>query len=126
MALLQPSDDSQVQWLTADRHFVGRNTLQLGMDQPAIVQRIQRLQRLESVKYTLEKVVTGERQSRFLPQSLAGLGVDCDGDAPRASSPLQAGILDHLGVNAGNPARGDALAREKSKPQDPALAGRTQ
>jgi hypothetical protein len=49
-----------------------RNTLQLGMDQPAIVQRIQRLQRLESVKYTLEKVVTGERQSRFLPQSLAG------------------------------------------------------
>jgi len=42
------------------------------MDQPAIVQRIQRLQRLESVKYTLEKVVTGERQSRFLPQSLAG------------------------------------------------------
>ncbi|HWC15854.1 MAG TPA: DUF4230 domain-containing protein [Terriglobales bacterium] len=42
------------------------------MDQPAIVERIQRLQRLESVKYTLEKVVTGERQSRFLPQSLAG------------------------------------------------------
>jgi len=36
------------------------------------VQRIQRLQRLESVKYTLEKVVTGEKQSRFLPQSLAG------------------------------------------------------
>ena len=42
------------------------------MDQPAIVQRIQQLQRLESVKYTLEKVVTGERESRFLPQSLAG------------------------------------------------------
>ena len=46
--------------------------LHLGMDQPAIVQRIQKLQRLESVKYTLEKIVTGERQSRFLPQSLAG------------------------------------------------------
>ena len=46
--------------------------LHIGMDQPAIVQRIQKLQRLESVKYTLEKVVTGERQSRFLPQSLAG------------------------------------------------------
>jgi len=42
------------------------------IDQSAIVERIQRLQRLESVKYTLEKVVTGERQSRFLPQSLAG------------------------------------------------------
>ena len=49
-----------------------RTSLRLGMDQPAIVQRIQRLQRLESVKYTLEKVVTGEKQSRFLPQSLAG------------------------------------------------------
>jgi hypothetical protein len=46
--------------------------LHADLDQPAIVERIQRLQRLESVKYTLEKVVTGERQSRFLPQSLAG------------------------------------------------------
>ena len=46
--------------------------LHVDIDQPAIVQRIQRLQRLESVKYTLEKVVTGEKQSRFLPQSLAG------------------------------------------------------
>lgn len=49
-----------------------QRTLHLGIDQPAIVQRIQRLQRLESVKYTLEKVVTGERESRFLPQSIAG------------------------------------------------------
>lgn len=46
--------------------------LHIGMDQSAIVQRIQKLQRLETVKYTVEKVVTGERQSRFLPQSLAG------------------------------------------------------
>jgi hypothetical protein len=49
-----------------------QRTLHLGIDQPAIVQRVQRLQRLESVKYTLEKVVTGERESRFLPQSIAG------------------------------------------------------
>src|SRR5579864_5396246 len=49
-----------------------QRALHLEIDQPAIVQRIQRLQRLESVKYTLEKVVTGERQSRFLPQSIAG------------------------------------------------------
>ena len=49
-----------------------QRALRLEIDQPAIVQRIQRLQRLESVKYTLEKVVTGERQSRFLPQSIAG------------------------------------------------------
>jgi hypothetical protein len=52
-------------------HWLQRS-LHLDIDQPAIVQRIQRMQRLESVKYTLEKVVTGEKQSRFLPQSLAG------------------------------------------------------
>jgi Protein of unknown function (DUF4230) len=46
--------------------------LRINDDQSAIVQRVQRLQRLESVKYTLEKVVSGERQSRFLPQSIAG------------------------------------------------------
>lgn len=49
-----------------------QGVLHLSVDQSAIVQRVQRLQRLESVKYTLEKVVTGERQSRFLPQSIAG------------------------------------------------------
>lgn len=49
-----------------------QGVLHLSVDQSAIVQRVQRLQRLESVKYTLEKVVTGERQSRYLPQSIAG------------------------------------------------------
>jgi hypothetical protein len=52
------------------RHAFGE--VHFGMDQPTVVQRIQKLQRLESVKYTLEKVVTGQRESRFLPQSLAG------------------------------------------------------
>lgn len=63
-ALTHPSSTGFARWL--------QQKLNLGIDQPAIVQRIQRLQRLESVKYTLEKVVTGERQSRFLPQSIAG------------------------------------------------------
>lgn len=62
--LSHPASSGFARWL--------QRTLNLEMDQPAIVQRIQRLQRLESVKYTLEKVVTGEKQSRFLPQSLAG------------------------------------------------------
>ena len=60
-----------VSYLAGRRRWLQR-VLHVDLDQPAIVQRIQRLQRLESVKYTLEKVVTGERQSRFLPQSLAG------------------------------------------------------
>ena len=61
---LIPYSGGFVRWL--------QRALRIEMDQPAVVQRIQRLQRLESVKYTLEKVVTGERQTRFLPQSLAG------------------------------------------------------
>ena len=52
-----------------------RNTfgeLRISMDQPTVVQRVQNLQRLESIKYTLERIVTGERQGRFLPQALTG------------------------------------------------------
>jgi hypothetical protein len=68
LLLLSHSDSSGVgRWM--------RNTFgsaRLGTDQPTVVQRIQKLQRLESVKFTLEQVVTGERQIRFLPQSLAG------------------------------------------------------
>jgi len=63
-ALSHPSSTGFARWL--------QRTLNFDIDQPTIVQRIQRLQRLESVKYTLEKVVTGEKQSRYLPQSLAG------------------------------------------------------
>ncbi len=37
-----------------------------------MVQRIQRLQRLETVVYSMEKIVTGEQANKFLPRMLAG------------------------------------------------------
>ena len=40
--------------------------------QAAIVERIQRLQRMETVVYNMDKIVTGERGSAFLPDFLAG------------------------------------------------------
>src|SRR5436189_5196226 len=38
-----------------------------GLSQPTVVDRIQRLQRLETVVYTMDKIVTGERETPFLP-----------------------------------------------------------
>ena len=43
-----------------------------GLSQPTVVNRIQRLQRLETVVYTMDKIVTGERENPFLPNFLAG------------------------------------------------------
>ena len=39
---------------------------------PTVVNKIQRLQRLETVSYSLDKVVEGDRQSSVLPDFLAG------------------------------------------------------
>ncbi|MGC1781123.1 MAG: DUF4230 domain-containing protein [Acidobacteriaceae bacterium] len=39
---------------------------------PAVVNKIQRLQRLETVTYSLDKIVEGERQSPVLPDFLVG------------------------------------------------------
>jgi Protein of unknown function (DUF4230) len=43
-----------------------------GLSQPTVVNRIQKLQRLETVIYTMDKIVTGERENPFLPNFLAG------------------------------------------------------
>src|ERR1700679_3304389 len=47
-------------------------TLAIDVSQPTVVDRIQRLQRLETVIYTMDKVVTGEKESSILPDFLAG------------------------------------------------------
>ena len=44
----------------------------LDLSRPAVVQNIQRLQRLETVVYTVEKIVTGTQDSAYLPRVLAG------------------------------------------------------
>jgi hypothetical protein len=49
----------------------GRST-SFDVSQPTVVNRIQELQRLETVVYTMDKVVTGERQNPVLPDFLAG------------------------------------------------------
>jgi hypothetical protein len=39
---------------------------------PTVIQQIQQLQRLETVVYSMEKIVTGAQDSKFLPQFLVG------------------------------------------------------
>ena len=38
--------------------------------QPAVVRQIQQLQRLETVRYTMDKIISGERNSAYLPKFL--------------------------------------------------------
>lgn len=49
----------------------GRN-LSIDMSLPTVVNQIQRLQRLETVNYSLDKIVEGEHPSPILPDFLAG------------------------------------------------------
>jgi hypothetical protein len=47
-------------------------TLTIDVSQPTVVDRIQRLQRLETVIYTMDKVVSGAKENSVLPDFLAG------------------------------------------------------
>jgi Protein of unknown function (DUF4230) len=47
-------------------------TLSIDVSQPTVVDRIQRLQRLETVVYTVDKVVSGAKENPIFPDFLAG------------------------------------------------------
>lgn len=44
----------------------------LNVDQPTVVRQIQKLQRLETVSYTMDKIISGEHDNAYLPKFLAG------------------------------------------------------
>lgn len=58
-------------WDTLAAIVTGRG-LAIDMSQPTVVNKIQRLQRLETVTYSLDKIVEGNRQSAVLPDFLVG------------------------------------------------------
>ena len=47
-------------------------TISIDVSQPTVVDRIQRLQRLETVVYTMDKLVTGAKENPIFPDFLAG------------------------------------------------------
>lgn len=49
-----------------------RGPSRIDVSRPTVVQHIQQLQRLETVVYSMEKIVTGNQDSKFLPRMLAG------------------------------------------------------
>jgi len=51
--------------------LLGRST-QVDVSQPTVVNKIQQLQRLETVVYTMDKVVSGAKENALLPDFLAG------------------------------------------------------
>ena len=55
-------------WMTM---FEGGRT-HFDIDQPTVVRQIQQLQRLETVSYTVDKIISGEHGNPYLPRFLAG------------------------------------------------------
>jgi hypothetical protein len=49
----------------------GGTTL-INVSQPTVVRQIQQLQRLETVNYTMDKIISGEHENPYLPKFLAG------------------------------------------------------
>ena len=52
--------------------FVTGRPLSIDVSSPTVVEKIRQLSRLETVVYSLDKIVEGGRQSPFLPDFLAG------------------------------------------------------
>ena len=44
----------------------------INVDQPTVVRQIQQLQRLETVSYTMDKIISGERENPYLPKFFVG------------------------------------------------------
>ncbi|MCU1284138.1 MAG: hypothetical protein JWO13_488 [Acidobacteriales bacterium] len=44
----------------------------INVDQPTVVRQIQQLQRLETVSYRMDKIISGEHDNPYLPKFLAG------------------------------------------------------
>ena len=45
---------------------------QINMGQPTVVRQIQQLQRLETVSYAMDKIISGDHSNAYLPKFLAG------------------------------------------------------
>jgi Protein of unknown function (DUF4230) len=58
-------------WNTIATSVTGRS-LSYDVSQPTVVSRIQRLERLETVTYSMDKIVEGDRTSSILPDFLVG------------------------------------------------------
>src|SRR5947209_2857198 len=70
--LALPSRNSALGLASRFWSVVTGRSIRFDVSQPTVVARIQKLQRLETVQYTMDKVITGTRESRIFPDFLAG------------------------------------------------------
>jgi hypothetical protein len=59
-------------WWNRVAGFMTGRSARIDVSTPAVVDRIRQLSRLETVVFSLDKIVEGERQSPFLPNFLGG------------------------------------------------------
>ncbi len=52
--------------------YGGPGVRKIDVSQPTILNRIQQLERLETVRFYMDKIVSGEHESAYLPEFLAG------------------------------------------------------
>src|SRR3984957_1485511 len=52
--------------------LLGSGRTLFNVNQPTVVHQIQQLQRLETVNYTMDKIISGEHANAYLPKFLAG------------------------------------------------------
>ena len=53
-------------------HALTARSTRIDLSRPAVVHRIQQLQRLETVVYSMDKIVVGQREGKILPDFLVG------------------------------------------------------
>jgi hypothetical protein len=53
-------------------HALTARSSRIDLSRPAVVRRIQQLQRLETVVYSMDKIVVGQREGKILPDFLVG------------------------------------------------------
>jgi hypothetical protein len=49
-----------------------RDSVQIDASQPSVIRQIRQLERLETVVYSMEKLIGGQHENRYLPKFLAG------------------------------------------------------
>jgi hypothetical protein len=52
--------------------FMRNGAMRINVDQPTVIRQIQQLQKLETVSYTMDKIIGGARDNPYLPKFLAG------------------------------------------------------
>jgi uncharacterized protein DUF4230 len=72
LAMMVFTREAQAGLLDRVARFLTDRPARFDVSSPTVVERIRQLSRLETVEYSLDKIVEGQRQSPYLPNFLAG------------------------------------------------------